>query len=326
MNSKAAAVLQSLNEAGMQARIVPASRAIDVGSDIRSVKDEGLLDQELYDLYLSKYQYGLPESLPAARSLFIVAVPTSGTIITFHHRGKPHRCKVPPTYANAADIDRKVRSLLVAALPECKVVKAILPYKTLATRTGLARYGKNNITYAGDFGSFHRLTGFFTDADMEMDDWQSREVMTQCADCDLCLRACPTGAIGKDRFLIRADRCLTFLNELPSERAFPDRIRPSVHHAIVGCMRCQEVCPMNRINMESFTEGDIFSEEETEYLLKGDYQNDDAEEIMEKLDCSGLDLSIFPRNLAVLLDDARDLWKKSTGKVAQNSRGPERIT
>jgi epoxyqueuosine reductase len=111
------------------------------------------------------------------------------------------------------------------------------------------------------------------------------------------------GAIKKDRFLMEADRCLTFHNEMPSERAFPSRIKRTVHHAIVGCMRCQEACPMNHEQLESFTEGSTFSEEETDYLLKGDYQNDDAEEIMEKLECSGLDLSIFPRNLIVLLDE-----------------------
>ncbi len=289
----------------MQARIVPAKRAIDVGCDIRSLKDEGLLDQQLFDMYLS-YGYGQPDSLPTARSLFIVAAPTSGTIIKFHRFGREHLCLVPPTYANAENIDRKVRSILVAALPECKVVKAMLPYKTLATRTGLARYGRNNITYVTEFGSFHRLTGFFVDEDMETDDWQPREVMAQCDKCDLCLRACPTGAIGKDRFLIRADRCLTYLNEMPAERTFPAKIKPSVHHAIVGCMRCQEVCPMNRTHLGSFVEGDSYSEDETDYLLKGDYQNEDAEEIMEKLDRSGLDLTIFPRNLAVLLDDPQD--------------------
>jgi epoxyqueuosine reductase len=290
----------------MRARIVPAKRATDIGSDIQSLKDEGLLDKELYDIYLSKYSYGLPESLPTAKSLFVVAIPVPGMIITFIHHGQEHRCLVPPTYANVKELDRKVKSILEAALPGSRTVKAMLPYKTLATRTGLAKYGKNNITYVEDFGSFFRLTGFFTDADMETDDWQAKEVMAQCTECDLCLKACPMGAIGKDRFLIRADRCLTFLNEMPSERAFPSRIKPSVHNAIVGCMRCQQACPINRTHIDSFVEGDVYSEEETEYLLKGDYQNEDAEEIMEKLDCSGLDLEIFPRNLAVLLGGSHD--------------------
>lgn len=298
--------MRRLNEAGMRARIVPVKRVVDIGADIQALKDEGLLNQEFFDLYMSKFSYETEVMPPTVKSLFIVAVPTSGITITFTHRGEELRCRVPPTYANVKDIDRKVRSILEAALPEGKVSKAILPYKTLASRSGLAKYGKNNITYVEDLGSFYRLTVFFTDMDMETDDWQSREVMAECSECDRCLRACPTGAIGKDRFLIRAERCLTFLNEMPSEKGFPARIGSSAHNAIVGCMRCQEVCPMDRDHLDSFVDGDVYTEEETDYLLQGDYQNEDAEEIMEKLDCSGLDLSLFPRNLKVLLESHND--------------------
>jgi len=49
------------------------------------------------------------------------------------------------------------------------MVKAIFPFKTLATRTGLAKYGKNNITYTECGGSYHRLTAFYTDMDLETD-------------------------------------------------------------------------------------------------------------------------------------------------------------
>ena len=306
MNSKAAEVLRGLDEAGFKGRIVPAHRVADVGRDILSLKEQGLLESEFYGMYMSKYSYGPPETFPSARSIIVVAVPTKALSLTFCHGGKEHRCLVPPTYANAVDIDKQVRSVLQGALADGKFVKALLPYKTLAARTGLAKYGKNNITYAEGCGSYHRLTGFFTDADLETDHWQEREVMAQCTDCDLCRRACPTGAIPKDRFLVRADRCLTFHNEMPAERKFPTSMKRSVHHALVGCMRCQDACPLNQADQCSVAEGDIYSESETDYLLKGDYQNDDAEEIMEKLDRSGLDLAIFPRNLAVLLESPRD--------------------
>ncbi len=283
---------------------MPSQRIVDVGFDILSLKNEGLLDKEFYDMYLSKYKYGLPDSLPSAKSLIIVAVPTKGQMLTFHHKGKELRCVVPPTYANAVDIDKQVKSILESVLKGGKVVKAILPYKTLATRTGLAKYGKNNVTYSEQHGSYHRLTGFFTDVDLETDHWQQREIMAQCTDCELCLRACPMGAIRKDRFLVRADRCLTFHNEMSNDHAFSLSIKLSAHNAIVGCMRCQNACPMNHINKGSIIEGDVYSEAETDYLLKGEFQNENAEEIMEKLEHSGLDLSIFPRNLAILIDQS----------------------
>jgi len=304
MNPKAAELLRGLNDAGFQGRIVPAHRIIDVGYDILSLKNEGLLDKEFYDMYMSKYKYGLPDSMPAAKSLIIVAVHTTGIILTFRHKGNEYRCVVPPTYANVVDIDKQVKAVLEKALPGSRMVKAIFPFKTLATRTGLAKYGKNNITYTECGGSYHRLTAFYTDMDLETDHWQQKEMMAQCVECDLCLRACPTGAIKKDRFLLRAHKCLTFHNEMPGDRPFPSTIRMSAHNAIVGCMRCQDACPMNEVNKGTVVEGEVYSEEETEYLLKGEFQNEAAEEIMEKLERSGLDLSIFPRNLVVLIDQA----------------------
>jgi epoxyqueuosine reductase len=301
MNPKAAEILRGLEDAGFRGRIIPAERIADIGADILSLKEKGLLDQEFYDIYMSKFRYGLGDSFPTAKSLIIVAVPTTGISLTFCHEGKEHHFLVPPTYANALEIDKNVRSVLERVLTDGKVLKALLPLKTIATRTGLARYGKNNITYSKEFGSYHRLTGFFTETDLETDHWQEREVMEQCTDCELCLRACPTGAISKDRFLLRAERCLTFHNEMPSERAFPSSIKPTSHNSLVGCMRCQDVCPINKDVATPAVEGDVYSESETEYLLKGDYQNEDAEEVMEKLDRSGLELTIFPRNLLALL-------------------------
>jgi epoxyqueuosine reductase len=304
MNPRAAEVLRGLSEAGLQGRIVPAQRIIDIGYDILSLKNEGLLDKEFYDMYMSKYKYGLPESMPGAKSLIIIAVPTTGIRLTFMHKGRAYTCIVPPTYAHNVDIDKKVKTILEKALDGGRVVKGIFPFKTLAARTGLARYGKNNITYAEGCGSFHRLTSFYTEVDLETDHWQKKEVLSMCGDCELCLRACPTGAIKRDRFLLRADKCLTFHNEMPSERAFGAAIKLSAHNAIVGCMRCQEACPMNEANKGTMVDGEVYTEEETDYLLKGEFQNEGAEEIMEKLERSGLDLSIFPRNLIVLIEQA----------------------
>ena len=249
MNPKAAEILRELESAGFRGRIIPAKRIADIGTDILSLKGKGLLDPEFYDVHMSKYRYDLEDIFPAARSLIVVAVPSNPVSLTFCHKGKEHRFLVPPTYVNAMDIDKKVRSILEKVLAEGGVLKAPSPLKTIAARTGLARYGKNNIAYSEGFGSYHRLTGFFTETDLETDHWQEIEVMEHCTDCELCLHACPTGAISGDRFLLRAERCLTFHNEMPNERAFPSSIKPTSHNSLVGCMRCQDACPINRENV-----------------------------------------------------------------------------
>ena len=186
-----------------------------------------------------------------------------------------------------------------------RLEKAILPLKTLAARAGLILYGRNNIAYVLKKGSFLRLTAFYTDLVCEEDAWAERKMLPACKTCRNCMKICPNGVIGEDRFLIRVERCLTFLNEQPAEKEFPGWVDPSAHNAIVGCMHCQRVCPYNKAFIGSFTEGGEFSEIETAYLLEGEFKGEKAKAMEEKLKLIGLDLSIFPRNLRVLLDQRK---------------------
>jgi hypothetical protein len=66
-------------------------------------------------------------------------------------------------------------------------------------------------------------------------------------------------------------------------------------------MRCQRVCPYDR-GVQGWAEvrGE-FSEEETDYLLEGKFEGEPAAAMDEKLKRSGLELTLFPRNLEVLL-------------------------
>ena len=92
-------------------------------------------------------------------------------------------------------------------------------------------------------------------------------MMDACRRCSACRRNCPTGAIGPDRFLVRAERCLTFHNERPAP--FPGWLDPAWHHRLFGCMRCQTVCPANRGVPLRTEEGPSLSPRESEILLGG---------------------------------------------------------
>lgn len=77
-----------------------------------------------------------------------------------------------------------------------------------------------------------------------------------------------TGAIKPERFLIDNQRCLSALNEVG--QAFPDWLSPDVHHTLYDCLLCQLPCPMNREQLAHVGEPVHFTEEETEYLLRGE--------------------------------------------------------
>ncbi len=278
-------------------------RIESIRRDIEALSREGHLDPAFAEDILKYFSYDPPEELPDAQYVIIAAVPQPKLRAVFRWKDEDHALIVPATYANGPVVDKEVRELLEDAVrPSAgRFVKAVLPYKTLAARTGLVRYGRNNIAYAPGCGSLHRLTAFYTDLNLQMDHWQEREALPLCQRCARCLRACPTGAIGKDRFLLHGERCLTYLNEMPSDRPFPSWVDWRWHNAVVGCTRCQDVCPYNREVKDWFVDGERFSEGETARLLNGDFSGEDARELEEKLARCGLDRSCFPRNLSVLL-------------------------
>ena len=184
------------------------------------------------------------------------------------------------------------------------VVTAVVPKKLLAVRSGLAAYGKNNITYVPGSGSFHRLVAFHTDVHCEEDPWQEPTMVERCQNCEACLRRCPTGAITADRFLLRAERCLTFHNEKDSAVAFPEWLDPAWHTCLVGCMYCQLVCPENRHVAQWVEEGPRFSQEETALILQGVAPGQLPDAALDGLKQFGLlDIyEVLARNLRVLLD------------------------
>ena len=126
-------------------------------------------------------------------------------------------------------------------------------------------------------------------------------MMEDCRNCDVCRKACPTGAINSDRFLLYGERCLTFHNEQQGE--FAAWLNSSWHHCLVGCMICQKVCPANKGFRKWITEGPEFSEEETASILRSAQENDLPRNTFKKLDKLYMleYLNVLGRNLEVLI-------------------------
>lgn len=128
--------------------------------------------------------------------------------------------------------------------------------------------------------------------------------MPQCQNCSLCQNACPTGAITADRFLLHAERCLTYHNEKDGDIPFPDWINPEWHNCVVGCMKCQAACPQNRPYLKQVWENAEFTEEETEMLIKGTPSEQIPADTLQKMKMLGFTdyFKMMPRNLSVLLN------------------------
>jgi epoxyqueuosine reductase len=290
---------------GCKVRVVSTVHLSELQAEIENRRNQGEFDEEFYKAHLFRFKFASPEELPNAQSLIVVAMPRPPTKATFVWNGKPQSFILPPTYTaydeNRIEIERLVAEAV--GKEDYRFATPMLPLKLLATRSGLAEYGRNNISYVSGMGSFMRLTAVYSDMPCEQDQWQEARMMEHCENCDLCRKACPTGAITPERFLLRAERCLTYHNEKKGTIPFPDWIKLAWHNCIVGCLICQRACPENKPFLQSMGETTDFNEEETRLLLKGTTRKQVPASTMKKLKLLSLTdyYDELPRNLSVLL-------------------------
>jgi epoxyqueuosine reductase len=111
--------------------------------------------------------------------------------------------------------------------------------RAAAMASGLGWAGKNACVFAGESGSWVVLGEIVTDAELPFDE-PFRDHL--CGSCELCLAACPTGAIVSP-FEIDLNRCISHLTQMSG--IIPRELRPLMGTMIYGCDICQEVCPQN---------------------------------------------------------------------------------
>jgi epoxyqueuosine reductase len=292
-----------IEEKGWQCRVVPIGHLADLREAILGRLDQGLIDETHFREKLGFMSFGLPADLPDARSIIIVALPTPQMRIFFNYHEVKVPVILPPTYVSYTPRTRGVQAVLRDWLKEhgYHLSEPKLPLKTLAVRSGLAEYGRNNICYVPGMGSFLQLVAAFSDMPCGEDPWREAVSLARCERCTACLQNCPTGAIAGDRFLLHAEICLTYLNE--SSRDFPGWLDPSCHHCLFGCMRCQLVCPENKQVRDWFEDRAEFSGTETELLIHGVPFNDLPPETAAKIESLEINegYAQLCRNLALLI-------------------------
>lgn len=297
-------LLGALADTGRRARIVDARHVQDLEQELADRHRQGELDPTFYQERLAPFTFRPPNGLGQPRSIIVVAQPQGQTRITFAWRGRTFAAIIPPTYL-WSEVDGPTFELLTSVLEPAghRVVRAALPKKSLAVHSGLARYGRNNVCYAPGMGSFFGLATYYSDLPCEEDCWGELAMLERCASCTACQRQCPTGAIVPERFLVRAERCLTYHNERDAGVPFPDWVDPAAHECVFGCLRCQRVCPENKEFLDWIEPGPDFDQAETALLLEGGPRERLAPDTVRKLERTEMleGLAQLPRNLAALL-------------------------
>ena len=302
MNSMVEALTSEFGALNAKFRTVPIAHLEELKEELQRWKQEGIIGKKFYEQNYGFFEFEKTKLPVPAQSMIIIAIPQGIISLAWHYQGKTHQVVLPPTYRFTNDRIRCTEILSrVFQKEESSVVRAVVPLKLLAVRSGLGKYGRNNLCYVEGMGSFARLEAFYTDYMFPNDDWQEKKPLERCARCTLCMNACPTHCIPSERFLVHADQCLTYFNEF--EDPFPPWVNPRWHNALVGCLRCQEVCPENRAVIHRKEAGVTFSEMETDLVLQRTPKEKLPSSLLVKLQGLNIDeyYSGLPRNLAVLL-------------------------
>jgi epoxyqueuosine reductase len=300
--------IEALIAGGFKAKTVSTNHLFELQERIEKLQKAGFLDPLLTETYL-QFKYAEPAHFPNG-TVFIISIHQPITRATLVVKGKEYSADIPPTYIGKPD-DTQVEITLNTILKDAgfMIKRARLPVKTLAVSTGLAKYGKNNITYVPGFGSYHRLVAFISDCPPSEDNWVKPEVMKACQTCFKCGDNCPTHCISRERFLLHAENCLTWYNERAVQ--IPDWIQPSWHNSVVGCMSCQIACPVKRQQIDQIVAGPRFTEVETSLLLQGTPVDRLPTDTRSKVTGIAMDDSeeILARNLRLIIGKNESLYE-----------------
>lgn len=114
--------------------------------------------------------------------------------------------------------------------------------KPLFARMPGISQGRNTLSYLPGIGSRFHVQIFALDEPMEpAPQLEDAPHPTHCGNCDLCMKACPTGAIDEQGF--HREKCLR--NWQMSGKPVPEELRALMGNRLIGCDECQRCCPHN---------------------------------------------------------------------------------
>lgn len=122
---------------------------------------------------------------------------------------------------------------------ECDMEKllSILPYKTIATKSGLGWIGRSALFVTPEYGSAVTLCGILTDMPLEVG---TPITDSECDECENCQKACPVNAINPQKWNDRLNR-----KDIIDIEACGEYIIDQYKNGL-GCTKCLSECKLTQ--------------------------------------------------------------------------------
>lgn len=114
--------------------------------------------------------------------------------------------------------------------------------RALAYRAGLGFFGRNGLVISQKFGSRFNIGCLLLDLALPEDEGQKKlPPLLQCPpDCNLCINACPTGALTNKGFQV--SYCISYLTQKDELSPKEEKL---IGNQLYGCDICQDICLFN---------------------------------------------------------------------------------
>ncbi len=133
--------------------------------------------------------------------------------------------------AKLTALGRRALPIPASQMVDWSANRGHLSHRMIAERAGLGWRGRSNLTVTRRFGSAVRFATVLIDVPLE----PGIPGDFGCGSCDLCIRACPAGALGPEPRDYRLDLCHAKLTEFSRERGIGVHI----------CGVCVRSCPLS---------------------------------------------------------------------------------
>lgn len=133
--------------------------------------------------------------------------------------------------ARLTALGRRALPIPASQMVDWSANRGHLSHRMIAEAAGLGWRGRSNLTVTRRFGSAVRFATVLIDVPLE----PGVPADFGCGSCDLCVRACPAGALGPEPGDYRLDLCHARLTEFSRERGIGVHI----------CGVCVRSCPLS---------------------------------------------------------------------------------